>query len=143
MGIYIQYIYNKKLCWLVSEPVRGRSRATELPCFFRFKTPGTLCLSGNLFSVTKKLPHPPPPTHTPPPSPQNTHLNDPRAIINIPTVAVRDTWTTTTNISNKYTMSEMSLYTSSSLSINVHTILVTNPITQCLYAAYLNHLYDE
>ena len=29
MGIYIQYIY----VVLVSEPVRGRSRATELPCF--------------------------------------------------------------------------------------------------------------
>ena len=34
---------------------------------------------------------------------------------------------------HKYTMSVM--YTSSSLSINVHTILVSNPITQCLYAA--------
>ena len=27
------------------------------------------------------------------------------------------------------------MYTSSSLSVNVHTILVSNPITQCLYAA--------
>ena len=33
----------------------------------------------------------------------------------------------------KYTMSVM--YTSSSLSVNVHTILVSNPLTQCLYAA--------
>ena len=30
--IYIQYIYNKK-CG-VSEPVRGRSQATELPCYY-------------------------------------------------------------------------------------------------------------
>ena len=34
MGIYIQYIYITKIVVLVSEPVRGRSRATELPCFF-------------------------------------------------------------------------------------------------------------
>ena len=33
MGIYIQYIYITKIVVLVSEPVRGRSRATELPCF--------------------------------------------------------------------------------------------------------------
>ena len=32
MGIYIQYIYITKIVVLVSEPVRGRSRATELPC---------------------------------------------------------------------------------------------------------------
>ena len=32
VGIYIQYI--TKIVVLVSEPVRGRSRATELPCFF-------------------------------------------------------------------------------------------------------------
>ena len=31
VGIYIQYI--TKIVVLVSEPVRGRSRATELPCF--------------------------------------------------------------------------------------------------------------
>ena len=30
VGIYIQYI--TKIVVLVSEPVRGRSRATELPC---------------------------------------------------------------------------------------------------------------
>ena len=30
--IYIQYIYITKIVVLVSEPVRGRSRATELPC---------------------------------------------------------------------------------------------------------------
>ena len=28
------YIYITKIIVLVSEPVRGRSRATELPCFF-------------------------------------------------------------------------------------------------------------
>ena len=33
MGIYIQYIYITKIVVFVSEPVRGRSRATELPCF--------------------------------------------------------------------------------------------------------------
>ena len=34
MGIYIQYIYNKNCgVIIVSEPVRGRSRATEFPCF--------------------------------------------------------------------------------------------------------------
>ena len=33
VGIYIQYIYITKIVVLVSEPVRGRSRATELPCF--------------------------------------------------------------------------------------------------------------
>ena len=33
MGIYIQYIYIKKIVVLASEPVSGRSRATELPCF--------------------------------------------------------------------------------------------------------------
>ena len=50
-------------------------------CFFlRFKTPGTF-LSGNFFSV-KNFTYPPP-TCTPPPSPQNTHPN-PRAIINNP-----------------------------------------------------------
>ena len=32
VGIYIQYIYITKMMVLVSEPVRGRSRATELPC---------------------------------------------------------------------------------------------------------------
>ena len=30
VGIYIQYIYITKIVVLVSEPVRGRSRATEL-----------------------------------------------------------------------------------------------------------------
>ena len=35
MGIYIQYIYRKTtIVVLASEPVGGRSRATELPCFF-------------------------------------------------------------------------------------------------------------
>ena len=34
VGIYIQYIYITKIVVLVSEPVRGRSRATELPCFY-------------------------------------------------------------------------------------------------------------
>ena len=33
MGIYIQYIYITNIVVLVSEPVRGRSRATELPCY--------------------------------------------------------------------------------------------------------------
>ena len=33
VGIYIQYI--TKIVVLVSEPVRGRSRATELPCFIK------------------------------------------------------------------------------------------------------------
>ena len=34
MGIYIQYIYRKTtIVVLASEPVGGRSRATELPCF--------------------------------------------------------------------------------------------------------------
>ena len=33
VGIYIQYIYITQIVVLVSEPVRGRSRATELPCF--------------------------------------------------------------------------------------------------------------
>ena len=46
----------------------------------RFKTPGTF-LSGNFFSVKNSTS--PPPTCTPPPSPQNTHPN-PRAIINNP-----------------------------------------------------------
>ena len=32
VGIYIQYIYITKIVVLFSEPVRGRSRATELPC---------------------------------------------------------------------------------------------------------------
>ena len=32
VGIYIQYIYITKNVVLVSEPVHGRSRATELPC---------------------------------------------------------------------------------------------------------------
>ena len=32
MGIYIQYIYITKIVVLVSEPVRGRSWAPELPC---------------------------------------------------------------------------------------------------------------
>ena len=32
VGIYIQYIYITKIVVLVSEPVRGRSRVTELPC---------------------------------------------------------------------------------------------------------------
>ena len=36
VGIYIQYIYITKIVVLVSEPVRGRSRATELPCLFFF-----------------------------------------------------------------------------------------------------------
>ena len=35
VGIYIQYIYITKIVVLVSEPVRGRSRANELPCFLR------------------------------------------------------------------------------------------------------------
>ena len=34
MGFYIQYIYNK-IVVLASDPVGGRSRATELPCFIR------------------------------------------------------------------------------------------------------------
>ena len=35
MGIYIQYIYRKTtIVVLASEPVGGRSRATELPCFY-------------------------------------------------------------------------------------------------------------
>ena len=34
MGIYIQYIYIQKIVVLASEPVGGRSRATELPCYF-------------------------------------------------------------------------------------------------------------
>ena len=51
----------------------------------------------------------------------------------LPTIAV---WDIDYNYQhNKYTISAMSLYTSSSLSINVHTILVSNPRTQCLYAA--------
>ena len=33
VGIYIQYIYITKIVVLVSDPVRGRSRATELPCY--------------------------------------------------------------------------------------------------------------
>ena len=34
MGIYVQYIYiQKKIVVLASEPVGGRSRATELPCY--------------------------------------------------------------------------------------------------------------
>ena len=36
VGIYIQYIYITKIVVLVFEPVRGRSRATELPCSSRF-----------------------------------------------------------------------------------------------------------
>ena len=69
-----------------------------------------------------KIP-PPPPS---PPPPNNTHLN-PRAILNNPTItAVRDS----SNTSNKYAVFTMSLYTWSSLSINVHTI--SNPRTQCL-----------
>ena len=32
VGIYIQYTYIKKIVVLASEPVGGRSRATELPC---------------------------------------------------------------------------------------------------------------
>ena len=34
VGIYIQYIYIIQIVVLVSEPVCGRSRATELPCFY-------------------------------------------------------------------------------------------------------------
>ena len=34
MGIYIQYIYKKKIVVLASEPVGGRSWATELPCIY-------------------------------------------------------------------------------------------------------------
>ena len=32
-NLYPIYIYITKIVVLVSEPVRGRSRATELPCF--------------------------------------------------------------------------------------------------------------
>ena len=32
-NLYLIYIYITKIVVLVSEPVRGRSRATELPCF--------------------------------------------------------------------------------------------------------------
>ena len=35
MGIYVQYINNKNVV-LASEPVGGRSRETELPCFVLF-----------------------------------------------------------------------------------------------------------
>ena len=31
-NLYPKYIYITKIVVLVSEPVRGRSRATELPC---------------------------------------------------------------------------------------------------------------
>ena len=34
VGIYIQYMYTTKIVVLVSEPVRGRSRATELACLY-------------------------------------------------------------------------------------------------------------
>ena len=50
MGIYsISNRYITKMVVLVSEPVRGRSRAIELPCFFCFVridsyTPFCLCL---------------------------------------------------------------------------------------------------
>ena len=45
---------------------------------------------------------------------------------------------TTTNTSNKSTMSEMSLYTSSSLSINVHTI--SNPEhSACMMTSTILH----
>ena len=39
VAIYIQYIYITKIVVLVSEPVRGRSRATELPCLSRKMLP--------------------------------------------------------------------------------------------------------
>ena len=49
MGIYIQYIYRKTtIVVLASEPVGGRSRVTELPCFkwywFIFNNPRYLTL---------------------------------------------------------------------------------------------------
>ena len=34
-NLYPIYIYITKIVVLVSEPVRGRSRATELPCFHK------------------------------------------------------------------------------------------------------------
>ena len=40
MGIYIQYIYRKTtIVVLASEPVGGRSRATELPCLYMLQGP--------------------------------------------------------------------------------------------------------
>ena len=35
-NLYPIYIYITKIVVLVSEPVRGRSRATELPCYILF-----------------------------------------------------------------------------------------------------------
>ena len=47
VGIYIQYI--TKIVVLVSEPVRGRSRATELPCY-SYNNFG--CLNAMLNTIT-------------------------------------------------------------------------------------------
>ena len=65
VGIYIQYIYITKIVVLVSEPVRGRSRATELPClllFYRFLSMFYWFLITNLYlphrrSMNRSRPH--------------------------------------------------------------------------------------
>ena len=64
-------------------------------------------------SVTKNF-HP---RTTAPPSPQNTHFN-PGAIISTPTIPV---WDMETHLINRHC--QQCMYTSSSLSINVHTTL--------------------
>ena len=46
-NLYPIYIYITKIVVLVSEPVRGRSRATELPCLMY----GTFDISHNLNQI--------------------------------------------------------------------------------------------
>ena len=125
----------KNLFACVSEPQEHfwKKKFSSSFFFLRFKTPlrpQEHFLAKFCFQL--KIPPALPPTCTPPP----THPN-PRAIINNPNNCSIMVWhidyNITTNTSNKYTMSVM--YTSYSLPINVHTILVSNPLTQCLYAA--------
>ena len=55
-NLYPIYI-KKQIVVLASEPVGGRSRATELPCFSRFSLMGTtLCAApNNLCAISTKL----------------------------------------------------------------------------------------
>ena len=105
-----------------SPPPRKKLKffASPPPIFvlFCFKTPGR-CFCGKQNSVIKNFHQPPNPY---PHAPAQPSEHSPQSWCNnkYSQQLLCEIWTTTTNTSNKYTMSAMSLYTSSSLSINDH-----------------------
>ena len=96
-----------------ARPLHNLNRSWEE--VYRFLTPGRPQedVFANKISVSKNL-HPHAPAQPSEHSPQSWCNNKYSQQL------LCEIWTTTTNTSNKYTMSEMSLYTSSSLSINDH-----------------------